>query len=235
MDRAAETAATRSLALDFLAMAFIDGQFRRAIDTFVAEDFVQHNPHIADGWAGHRAFFGKMAEKLGDSSEWAHVTDMVLADGDLFAVMHHVFRSPDDHGQIVVDIWRVRDGKMVEHWDVIEQMPRGGIGPVAADDWTSAMAHRDSVEVPACGCPDPGADRAVSLACCEAHMAKVSGAAALSSPRRIVAEGDLVLAHYLAGGEARIEVFRVAEGRISERWEVRQPVPATSANGNGMW
>ncbi|MBO9604094.1 MAG: nuclear transport factor 2 family protein [Novosphingobium sp.] len=175
----ATTRATRGLAMKFLRMAFVDKQFRSAFDSFVAPDFIQHNPHIADGWEGHRAFFGRMAERLGDSADWHHVTDMVLADGELFAVMHRVFRSPDDHGQIVVDLWRVADGKMVEHWDVIQQMPRtmphgNGMGSAVANDPVSAKAYRDSVEQPACGKPDAKVTREQSLASYRAYVDEVA-------------------------------------------------------------
>ena len=283
-----QTAATRELARKFLTMAFIDKQFRQAFDTYVAPDFIQHNPHIADGWEGHRAFFGRMAETRGDAADWSHVTDMVLADGDLFAVMHHVFRSPDDHGQIVVDLWRVADGRMVEHWDVIQQMPRSmphgnGMGSAVANDPASAKAYRDSVEEPACGRPDPNVDRADTLANYHAYVDEVAKGDVLAAieqwfhpayrqhspiiadgkqgaidylmeewgrpdapkpilgPQRIVAEGDLVLVHYLyrlegiPGEEAHIDIFRFTGGKISEHWDVKQKVPHTSANANGMW
>lgn len=272
----------------FLTMAFIDKQFRQAFDTYVAPDFIQHNPHMADGWEGHRAFFARMAETRGDSAEWSHVTDMVIADGDLFAVMHHVFRSSEDHGQIVVDVWRVADGKMVEHWDVIQQMPRSmphgnGMGSAVANDPASARAHRDSAEEPACGRPDPEVDREASLANYHAYVAEVAKGDVLAaieqwfhpeyrqhSPliadgkqgaidylleewgrpdaakpilgrQRILAEGDLVLVHYLyrlegvPGEEAHIDVFRFTEGKISEHWDLKQKVPEASANANGMW
>jgi len=287
-EHARQTAATRALALRFLRMAFIEKQFRPAFDTYVAPDFIQHNPHMADGWEGHRAFFGEMAKKLGDSAEWSHVTDMVLADGDLFAVMHHVFRSPDDHGQIVVDLWRVAEGKMVEHWDVIQQMPRtmphrNGMGSAVANDPESARVYRDSVDHPACGNPDPAVARDASLASYYAYVAEVgrgdvieaiqrwfhsdyrqhspviadgkqgaigylieewgrAGAAMpILGPQRIVAEGDFVLVHYLyaldgiPGQEAHIDVFRFTDGLISEHWDLKQKVPETSANRNGMW
>jgi predicted SnoaL-like aldol condensation-catalyzing enzyme len=58
--------------------------------------------------------------------------------------------------------------------------------------------------------------------------------------RRVIAEDDLVVLHYLLRmapqdrGSAVIDIFRVDGGRIAEHWDVMQPVPEASANDNGM-
>ncbi|MGW0828253.1 nuclear transport factor 2 family protein [Streptomyces sp. NPDC002845] len=48
----------------------------------------------------------------------------VIAHGDIVAIHAHYRLSPDDRGQAVVDIFRVgRNGKIVEHWDAIRDVP----------------------------------------------------------------------------------------------------------------
>lgn len=51
------------------------------------------------------------------------VVKRVLADGDLVAVHVNSKQSPQDAGLAIVDIFRVQDGKIIEHWDVIQPVP----------------------------------------------------------------------------------------------------------------
>jgi predicted SnoaL-like aldol condensation-catalyzing enzyme len=290
VNHTAQTEATRELAVKFLTQAFIDGEFRDAYDTYGHPDLIQHNPLIADGLEGHRAYFTKLAEAQanGDSSKWAHVTDMLLVDGDIFAVMHHVYRDPEDKGRIFVDLWRVANGKIAEHWDVIQEIPDdiphgNGMACGTANDHASAVTHQDSILEPTCGVPDPRSTREASLQYYQDYVAEVAKGDVISaiekwfhpnykqhSPiiadgkqgaidylteewgradapkpilgeQRIVAEGDLVLVHYLyelegmPTKEAHIDIFRFTDGKMSEHWDVKQKIPEQSANENGMW
>lgn len=156
-----ETQATREVAMQFLQQAFIDGDFRGAYDRFAKPDFIQHNPMIADGLEGHRAYFAELAKQSdGKPADWAHVSDLVLVDGDVFAFVHHRFRAPDQPGQVFVDLWRVEDGKIAEHWDVVQDIPAqmphdNGMACGVGETWESAKAHADSITQTACDPPDP--------------------------------------------------------------------------------
>jgi len=288
--RRVSTEATRAVALPFLRTMFVDRDVRRAYDRFAAPDFLQHNPHMANGLAGHRAYFAELERRAGRSSaQWANVNDMILIDGDLFALLHRAFTAPEDKGRAFVDIWRVADGRIVEHWDVIQPMPArmahdNGMGCGKAEDHASAMvlARRNSVDAPLCGLPDPKQPRAASLQVVEAYSALLragkvdqavdhfltgdyrqhapsipdgkrgalaflreqfaggSGAGPQMGPLRIIAEGDFVLMHRLtryADGRhtANVDIFQVRGKQISAHWDVRQDVPPTAANDNGMW
>jgi len=167
---AAQTEATRKVAMAFLDRYFIEHNFG-AYAEFADPNFIQHNPKIADGVAGHRAYFAKMFG--GPKPEpapppQAHVIDLVLVDGDVFSVMHHAVNG-DGTGRIFVDLWRVKDGKIAEHWDVIQDMPldsamphRNGMG-CGYQTYAAAIARKDSVVAPACGVPDPKVNRETSL------------------------------------------------------------------------
>ncbi|HTY92461.1 MAG TPA: nuclear transport factor 2 family protein [Steroidobacteraceae bacterium] len=77
------------------------------------------------------------------------------------------------------------------------------------------------------------------------YLEREYGKAATASPKatatRTIAEGDYVLEHrqVLYPGATRlstnVDIFRVRDGKVSEHWDVKQPVPDTSANRNGMW
>lgn len=288
-DHAAQTEATRKVALEFLQAYFVDRDLG-AYATFAKADFIQHNPGIADGVAAHRAYMDKIfgAARPAGAPEQAHVIDMVLVDGDLFSVMHHAV-NPDGTGRIFVDLWRVEDGKIAEHWDVIQDMPldsamphRNGMG-CGFQTYDAAKARADSVTAPACGTPDPTVAKQNVLGFYQAYVDEVAKGDVVSaiekwfhpaykqhSPiiadgkqgaidylmaewgkkdapkpilgeQRIVVEGDLMLVHYMyrlegvPGEEAHIDIFRFTDGKISEHWDVKQKVPATSANTNGMW
>jgi predicted SnoaL-like aldol condensation-catalyzing enzyme len=283
------TEATRTVAQAFLRRMFVENDVAGAYATYAAPDFIQHNPLMADGIEGHRAYFAALAkEPQGRPSDWAHVFNMVLVDGDLFAVHHHVFRSSEERGRVFVDIWRVANGRIVEHWDVIQAVPEtmahnNGMACGRGGDYQSARALGDTLDNPTCGKPDPKADRNATMKVIQDYVTEVGAGNVRSAverwfsrdyrqhspdiadgaegaiayledeygkgpaakpylgPARVVAEGDYVLFHRLvtyAGSDrpsANIDVFRVTNGKISEHWDVKQPVPETSANKNGMW
>ncbi|MFN3987234.1 MAG: MoaF-related domain-containing protein [Rhodocyclaceae bacterium] len=84
-----------------------------AVECLYAEAYIQHNPNIPQG----RAALQGLVENL--SSSVYYEPGMIIADGDLVAI-HGRIRGWADDPQIVVDIFRVQDGKLVEHWDVLQ-------------------------------------------------------------------------------------------------------------------
>jgi predicted SnoaL-like aldol condensation-catalyzing enzyme len=91
-----------------------------AIDKYVGTEYHQHNPNIADGVAGVKAGLGGYFAQF---PQLVVTTKRVVAEGDLVAVHSHYVNAPGDRGQAVVDLFRVRNGKIVEHWDVIQDVP----------------------------------------------------------------------------------------------------------------
>jgi len=47
----------------------------------------------------------------------------IIAEGDLVAVHSHFKPNPSDRGESIVDIFRVENGKLVEHWDIVQPVP----------------------------------------------------------------------------------------------------------------
>ena len=90
-----------------------------AIDRYVGP-YKQHNPMAGDGPEGLKGYINYLKEHAPQSRS---EIKRVFADGD-FVILHvHAVRQPGDRGQAIMDIFRVSNGKLVEHWDVIQDVP----------------------------------------------------------------------------------------------------------------
>ena len=166
---ASTTEETRKLALAFLTQMFDGGDMDGAYARYAAPDFVQHNPEMADGVAAHRAYFAHKTMAAGASIRRVNVTNMLLVDGDLFALHHTLFTAPNEPARFFVDIWRVAGGRIVEHWDVIQTQPTtsantNGMGCGSGQDYVGAARAVGPIAEPTCGLPSKGAKRADSIA-----------------------------------------------------------------------
>ena len=96
------------------------------IDQMTGETYTQHSPGFADGKKAFRdGITGFLKEFPESSAEIKHIG----ADGDLVFIHNHIKLNPKDRGQAAVDIFSVRDGKIVEHWDVIQDIPEKAENP----------------------------------------------------------------------------------------------------------
>ncbi|MGW1745618.1 nuclear transport factor 2 family protein [Streptomyces sp. NPDC002092] len=91
-----------------------------AIDRYWGPEYDQHNPDIADGVEGVRSGLGAYFKQF---PQLTVTPKRVIAEGDLVAVHSHYVNAPGERGQAIVDLFRVRGGKIVEHWDVIQDVP----------------------------------------------------------------------------------------------------------------
>ncbi len=111
--------ANRALVLKFYDQCFNQHQVAKAAQV-VAEQYKQHNPEVPDGKAPFVNFFTQYFQEHPQSR--AHVIRSAT-DGDLVYLHVHSVSHAQDRGQAVVDIFRVKGGKIVEHWDVIQDVP----------------------------------------------------------------------------------------------------------------
>ena len=86
----------------------------------LGQRYRQHNPNAADGPAGLEAYVRYLRERFPRSHS---EIKRVFADGD-FVILHvHAVRVPGTRGNAIVDIFRLENGKVAEHWDVIQEIP----------------------------------------------------------------------------------------------------------------
>jgi predicted SnoaL-like aldol condensation-catalyzing enzyme len=105
----------------FHKKAVFEGDVENAFRTYGGSPYRQHNPLIEDGRDGLRKFVAWMRANRPD----AHgEIKRAFSDGD-YVILHSYWHGLTDtpHGEAVVDIYRCENGKVVEHWDVIQPIP----------------------------------------------------------------------------------------------------------------
>jgi predicted SnoaL-like aldol condensation-catalyzing enzyme len=116
----ADLEANKQAVRGFYERAFNEGDPEGAVERHLGSKYIQHNPQAADG---SEAFIGFVKWYRGEFPQLAVEIKRMIAEDDL-VVTHGVIKtSPDDRGTAAVDIFRLEDGKIVEHWDVLQPVP----------------------------------------------------------------------------------------------------------------
>ena len=112
-------------AIAFYTMAY-QGHPKEAVEKFVGEEYIQHNPDVANGTQGFIDYFDRMQKEYPDKSlKFVRC----IAESDLVALHTHQ-TWPDNDAYVTMDFFRFdKNGKIVEHWDSIQQIPKESKNP----------------------------------------------------------------------------------------------------------
>jgi predicted SnoaL-like aldol condensation-catalyzing enzyme len=106
-------------AISFYRMAY-EGNPRKAVELYVGAEYIQHNPLVGNGKEPFIEYFERMAKEYPDKTiEFVRA----VAEGDLVALhTHQIWPGNDEY--VTMDFFRFDDlGKIVEHWDSVQQIP----------------------------------------------------------------------------------------------------------------
>lgn len=112
--------ANKAIVRAFYEMSFRDHQPTRAAQAYIGEKYIQHNSRVPNGAAAFYSFFEKYFK---DNPLASSTIKRMVAEGDLVVLHAHAKSNPEDRGRAIIDIFRVENGKIVEHWDVIQEVP----------------------------------------------------------------------------------------------------------------
>jgi predicted SnoaL-like aldol condensation-catalyzing enzyme len=116
---AADPETNKKVVLEFYDKALNQKDFDAAAKYF-GPHYIQHNPGAPDGIEGFKAFIAMRKEKFPNAKS---DIKRAFAEGD-FVILHvHSVREPGERGVAIVDIFRLENGKVVEHWDVVQPIP----------------------------------------------------------------------------------------------------------------
>ena len=119
------TERNRAIVQDFARIFYTDKDVERAFQKYVVPDYIQHNPGIADGRQAAIDALKPMFSRSGARFD----VKRIIVDGDMAVI--HLFGQgdPSTPGAAVADIYRLKDSKIVEHWDILQPMPATSANP----------------------------------------------------------------------------------------------------------
>jgi predicted SnoaL-like aldol condensation-catalyzing enzyme len=112
-------------AIAFYQTAY-NGNPAKAIEDYVGNEYIQHNPDVEDGIGGFISYFERMQEEYPEKSiEFVRC----IAEGDLVALHTHQ-TWPGNDQYVTMDFFRFdENGKICEHWDAIQKIPNESANP----------------------------------------------------------------------------------------------------------
>jgi len=109
--------------IDFYRIVLNDQNWDRVAE-FVDPGYIQHKPEVADGIPGLLTFMHWVYEN--SPSHSVHLV-RALVDGDYVTLHVNVKNAVEAADLAVMDIFRLKDGKLIEHWDVARPVPTEGL------------------------------------------------------------------------------------------------------------
>jgi predicted SnoaL-like aldol condensation-catalyzing enzyme len=110
----------KQIVRDFYETAFIKKQPALAMKRYVGNRYVQHNPYVKDGPDPFISYFIQFYK---DNPKASTEIKRMIAEGNFVVVHAHSKANSKDLGYAAIDIFLVENGKIVEHWDVVQKVP----------------------------------------------------------------------------------------------------------------
>jgi predicted SnoaL-like aldol condensation-catalyzing enzyme len=127
MNRTPQEETNLKLVLDMFAEV-LNPMDSGAVERFISPDYIQHSQLAPPGRDALKTFLDMIREK---TPEAVHDVKRAFVDGDHVIVHYHVRRWPGDMGWAVIDIFRIENGMIAEHWDVLQDLPESGPNPIS--------------------------------------------------------------------------------------------------------
>jgi predicted SnoaL-like aldol condensation-catalyzing enzyme len=125
-ERVSDHERNKKIVTEFLDLAFNQKRPADAFARYVGAEYVQHNPHAPDG---AEASADHLAAFLAATPQLRLDIRRVVAEDDLVVTHSLMAFTPDDRGHAVMDIVRISEGRIVEHWDVSQPVPASPANP----------------------------------------------------------------------------------------------------------
>jgi predicted SnoaL-like aldol condensation-catalyzing enzyme len=223
-----------------------------AVDRNFGESFVQHDPNLADGTDGMRSFAAEVASS--PAADITIYRTLVDGDSVLLNSRYEGLKNAPGP-TIAMDLFRFDGGKIVEHWGGQEpEVPDRNLsghtqvdGPATVEDRDKTEANRTLIQtyreiitvqqhydrVDDFLAADytqhaPGFGDGIERVKARYRLDVKPGTSHVLTPRFYVAEGNFVLSVVDAKTDppkANYDLFRIADARIAEHWEVLVPIP----------
>ena len=111
----------REVAERFIEVFYRQNRLVEAFEAWVHPGYVQHDPNSETGRDGT---IKALAAHMQRSPRMSHdIKRVIYGDDGTIAVHYHFRHSPEERGLAVVDLFRIEDGYLVEHWDIIQPIP----------------------------------------------------------------------------------------------------------------
>lgn len=110
----------KKIVTEFYEGVFLKHQVKAFSDQYIGDRYIQHNPHVPDGKAPFVDYFTGYFK---ENPQAKSVIKRAVAEGDLVFLHVHSKQHEQDRGVAVVDIFKVENGKIIEHWDVQQDVP----------------------------------------------------------------------------------------------------------------
>jgi predicted SnoaL-like aldol condensation-catalyzing enzyme len=114
------SAKNKEIVIAFYNLIFRDHKPAEAFERYGGDKYIQHNPRVPDG---KDALIGYFTPYFKANPEAKSEIKRSAADGDLVWLHVHAKKDASDRGRAIVDIFRVEKGKVVEHWDAVQDIP----------------------------------------------------------------------------------------------------------------